>query len=106
MEAAITITASDDNLSRGHAEYFEARLIEEIGLAGRVTLDNGTTPDTSRRRMPEAIVAIREQLLASLKIVLPVIGLDSRKPRRTSGAVQDQVSLNRAHHPLFRGPGR
>ncbi|WP_424980386.1 GIY-YIG nuclease family protein [Leisingera sp. S232] len=80
-EAAITITTSDDDLSKGHAEYLEARLIELTAQAGRVALDNGTQPDTSRRRLPEADVANMEQFLSNLRIILPVIGLDMLKPQ-------------------------
>ena len=103
-ETAITVTTSDDDLSKGHAEYLEARLIEMAGAAGRATLDNGTTPDTSRRRLPEADVANMEQFLANLKIILPVIGLDMLKPQpravsdtatpvdqRTSGEVRFEI---------------
>lgn len=103
-ETAITITTSDDDLSKGHAEYLEARLIEMASAAGRVTLDNGTAPDTSRRRLPEADVANMEQFLANLKIILPVIGLDMLKPQpravsdaatpvdeRTSGEVHFEI---------------
>ena len=80
-ETAITVTTSDDDLSKGHAEYLEARLIRLTAQAGRVTLDNGTQPDTDRRRLPEADVANMEQFLANLQIILPVIGLDMLKPR-------------------------
>lgn len=80
-ETAVTVTTSDDDLSKGHAEYLEARLIEVTGLAGRVALDNGTKPDTLRRRLPEADVANMEQFLANLRIILPVIGLDMLKPQ-------------------------
>lgn len=103
-EIAIAVTTSDDDLSKGHAEFLEARLIELTAQAGRVTLDNGTQPDTSRRRLPEADVANMEQFLANLKIVLPVIGLDMLKPQpravtqtakpveeRTSGDVQFEI---------------
>lgn len=103
-ETAITVTTSDDDLSKGHAEYLEARLIELTSQAGRVTLDNGTQPDTSRRRLPEADVANMEQFLANLRIVLPVIGLDMLKPQpravtqtakpveeRTTGDVQFEI---------------
>lgn len=103
-EAAITVTTSDDDLSKGHAEYLEARLIELTAQAGRVTLDNGTQPDTSRRRLPEADVANMEQFLANLRIILPVIGLDMLKPQpravmqttkpmeeRTTGDVQFEI---------------
>jgi hypothetical protein len=103
-ETAITVTTSDDDLSKGHAEYLEARLIEVTAQAGRATLDNGTKPDTLRRRLPEADVANMEQFLANLRIILPVIGLDMLKPQpravtqttqpieeRTSGEVQFEV---------------
>lgn len=80
-ETAIAVTTSDDDLSKGHAEYLEARLIELTAQASRVTLENGTKPDTARRRLPEADIANMEQFLANLKIVFPVIGLDMLKPK-------------------------
>lgn len=103
-ETAITITTSDDDMSKGHAEYLEARLIQITARAGRVSLDNGTHPDTLRRRLPEADVANMEQFLANLRIILPVIGLDMLKPQpkavthtaqpvedRTAGDVQFEI---------------
>lgn len=80
-ETAITVTTSDDDLSKGHAEYLEARLIGLTSQAGRVTLDNATQPDTDRRRLPEADIANMEQFLSNLRIILPVIGLDMLKPQ-------------------------
>lgn len=96
-EAAITVTTSDDDLSKGHAEFLEARLIEQTSQAGRVTLDNGTQPDTSRRRLPEADVANMEQFLANLRIILPVIGLDMLKPQpravtQTAKPVEERIT--------------
>lgn len=103
-EMAIAVTTSDDDLSKGHSEYLEARLIELTALAGRVALDNFTQPDTSRRRLPEADVANMEQFLTNLRIVFPVIGLDMLKPQpravtqiakpveeRTTGDVQFEI---------------
>ncbi len=103
-ETAIAVTTSDDDLSKGHAEYIEARLIELTAQAGRVILDNGTQPKTARRRLPEADAANMEQFLANLKIILPVIGLDMLKPQpravtqtakpveeRTTGEVQFEI---------------
>ncbi len=96
-ETAIAVTTSDDDLSKGHAEYLEARLIELTAQAGRVTLDNGTQPDTSRRRLPEADVANMEQFLANLRTILPVIGLDMLKPQpravtQTTKPVEERTS--------------
>ncbi len=80
-ETAIAVTTSDDDLSKGHVEYLEARLIQMAQVANRVTLDNGTSPAEQRRRLPEADQANMEQFLANLKIVLPVVGLDMLKPQ-------------------------
>ncbi len=80
-ETAIAVTTSDDDLSKGHVEYLEARLIEMALIADRVTLDNGTSPAGGRRRLPEADQANMEQFLANLKIILPVVGLDLLKPQ-------------------------
>lgn len=96
-ETAIAVTTSDDDLSKGHAEYLEARLIEIASQAGRVLLDNGTNPTSLRRRLPEADRANMEQFLANLKIVLPVIGLDMLKPQpraasQTSTPVEQRTS--------------
>ena len=96
-EAAITITTSDDDLSKGHAEYLEARLIELTSEAGRVSLDNGTSPDVNRRRLPEADIANMEQFLFNLRIILPVVGLDMLIPqpkaaRETQKPVEERTS--------------
>jgi hypothetical protein len=105
-ETAITVTTSDDDMSKGHAEYLEARLIQVTAQAGRVTLDNGTQPDTSRRRLPEADVANMEQFLANLRIILPVIGLDMLKPQPkavsakaspTSPSISEEVQFEIRH---------
>ena len=74
-ETAIAVTTSDDDLSKGHAEYLEARLIELAAQAGRVVLDNSTQPDSGKRRLPEADRANMEQFLSNLRIVLPITGL-------------------------------
>jgi hypothetical protein len=80
-ETAIAVTTSDDDLSKGHVEYLEARLIELATAANRVTLDNGTSPAGQRRRLPEADQANMEAFLSNLKIILPVVGLDLLKPQ-------------------------
>lgn len=80
-ETAIAVTTSDDDLSKGHVEYLEARLIHMATEANRVTLDNGTSPAGQRRRLPEADQANMEAFLSNLKIILPVVGLDLLKPQ-------------------------
>lgn len=101
-ETAITITTSDDDLSKGHAEYLEARLIELTAQAGRVALDNGTQPDSQRRRLPEADIANMEQFLENIRIILPVIGLDMLKPQpRAVAHSQTAQTAGGADEPRF-----
>ena len=103
-ETAVTVTTSNEDLSKWHAEYLEARLIELALKAGRVSLENCKPPKASRRRLPEADRANMEQFLANLAIILPVIGLDmlesypravtpTTKPveERKSGDVQFEI---------------
>ncbi len=80
-ESAIVITTSDEALNKGHVRYLEARLIELARVSGRVALDNGNDPLAERRRLTEADRANMESFLASLKVILPVVGIDLLKPR-------------------------
>lgn len=101
-ETAIAIITSDDDLSKGHVEYLEARLIEMAHTAGRVTLDNGTNPAGHRRGLPEADKANMEQFLANLKIILPVIGLDFLKPQpRAVAQINISISQRTAQETTF-----
>ena len=101
-ETAIAVTTSDDDLSKGHVEYLEARLIQMAADANRVTLDNGTNPAGQRRRLPEADKANMEQFLANLKIILPVVGLDLLKPQpRAVVQASTPVEQRTAHETTF-----
>lgn len=85
-QTAIAVTTSDDDLSKGHVEYLEARLIQMASQAKRVELDNGTFPAEHRRRLPEADQANMEQFLVNLQTILPVVGLDMLKPQPKAAA--------------------
>lgn len=95
-EIAIAVTTSDDDLSKGHVEYIESRLIDMTAMAGRMVLDNATLPEIARRRLPEADRANMEQFLSNLSIVLPVIGIEMLKPQpravvETEAPIQDRI---------------
>jgi hypothetical protein len=101
-ESAIAVTTSDDDLSKGHVEYLEARLIELATAANRVTLDNGTSPAGQRRRLPEADQANMEAFLSNLKIILPVVGLDMLKPQpRAVAQASTPVEQRTAYETTF-----
>ena len=91
-KTAITVTTSDDEHSKGHAEYLEARVIEQAVQAGQIVLDNGTQPDIDRRRLPEADRGDMEQFLSNLGIILPLIGLDLFKSRESEISLETRSS--------------
>ena len=110
-QTAFAVVTSDDDLSKGHAEYLEARLIEMTAEADRALLDNGTKPDTDRRRLPEADKANMEQFLLNLGLVLPVVGLDILRPqpravrhsaRETQQPAEEQVRFEITHRTGIR----
>jgi len=91
-EIAVVVTTSDEALTKGDVRYLEARLIEITKAAGRVALDNGQAPLAERRRLPEADKANMEAFLASLRVILPMIGLDLLKPKpRAASAAAPQT---------------
>lgn len=102
-ETIITVTTSDDDLSRGHAEYLEARVIAMARAAQRVRLEQ-IDPKPEGRRLPEADVANMEEFLRNLAVVLPVAGLDMLRPqpkavlrRETVAQAEGQVQFEIRH---------
>lgn len=95
-ETAITVTTSDDDLSRGHAEYLEARVIAMARAANRVRLEQ-IDPKPEGRRLPEADVANMEEFLRNLAVVLPVAGLDMLKPQPSAVLRGETLGEAEAH---------
>lgn len=99
-QTAIAVTTSDDDLSKGHVEYLEARLIQMALAAKRAELDNGNFPAEHRRRLPEADQANMEQFLVNLQIILPVVGLDMLKPQPRAVAELSTPAEQRTAHDI------
>lgn len=87
---AIFITASANNLNKAHVKYLEARLVEEAAAAGRIELENGTTP--SRPSLSEADQAKMEVFLSHIFLILPAIRIDSflQKTRATPSMMSEE----------------
>lgn len=76
-EKVYTFTTSDDEISKGHAEYLEARIIDIARKAGNVTRsEKNTNPDPKKRALPLADRDEMERFIQYLKVIFPVVGLE------------------------------
>ncbi len=96
-DRVVVVTSKDENLTKSHGRYLEARLISLAKEAGRVALENGTVPPVPP--LPEADRSDMEYFVGQLQIVLPVLGVNAIRvrdsvPGATNGP--DQTS------PIFR----
>lgn len=64
----IVFTSKDENLTKGHIKYLEARLVELSLTADRYQLENGNTPTKSL--LPRADAAAMEEFIDNIRIVL------------------------------------
>ena len=64
----IVFTSKDENLTKGHIKYLEARLVEISKGADRYQLENGNTPTKSS--LPRADTATMEEFIDNIRIVL------------------------------------
>jgi hypothetical protein len=83
-EHTFLVVSKDENLTKAHGRYLEARLITSIDGTGRVKLINKTMPPLPP--LPEGDRADMEAFLQQMQIVLPVLGLDIFKKLPTSAA--------------------
>ena len=80
-EIAAIVTTSDPNFSAAHFLALEAMMIREARVAGRVRLDNGTSPSDTAGALGEADRADIESFFEQVKQVLPILGLDLLRPQ-------------------------
>ncbi len=80
----IVVTSKDENLTKSHGRYLEARRLQIALAAGRARLINGTTP--APPSLPEADVADMEYFLAQIAMVLAVLGFPFLQPRLAAGS--------------------
>jgi hypothetical protein len=71
-QKTIIVTSKDANLTKAHGRYLESRLIQITNQANRVTVFNGTNPETPY--LPESDIADMENFLEQIQIILPVLG--------------------------------
>ena len=102
-ERTCVVTSKDQNITKAHARYLEARLIAMANAAGVAGVVNGTAPPVIP--LPEADASDMEFFIEQLRLILPVLGLDFlRQQKRSARATPDQPEQTETtgDGPLFR----
>ncbi|MGE4285097.1 MAG: GIY-YIG nuclease family protein [Phycisphaerae bacterium] len=92
-------TQKDDNLTKGHIRYLEARMIQVAQEAKRMPLKNGSSPSPANIPLPESDLADMEYFLEQMQMVLPVLGIDLLQPQPIVTA--EDAAENTAESPIF-----
>ena len=82
------VTSKDQNITKAHARYLEARLIAIAKAVGIAKVANGTVPPLPK--LPEADTADMEFFVEQVRLILPVLGFDFlRQSKATSRTTTD-----------------
>lgn len=95
----LIITSKDDNLTKAHGRYLEARLIRMAAQAGRAQVENGTSPGDPP--LPEADISDMDYFLTQLLIIMPVLGVNVFRGRVSRSAAPGPTSQPPASSPVF-----
>ena len=102
-ERTCVVTSKDQNITKAHARYLEARLIAIANAVDIAKVANGTAP--SLPELPEADTADMEFFVEQVRLILPVLGFDFLRqhkaiPRTITDAADAPTDSEVA--PLFR----
>ena len=94
---AVLFISKDENLTKAHVRFLEARFLSLAREAKRVILDNGTAPQDANR-LPEAAEAEMEEFMLQAKLLLATLGYNIFQPqqlisRNIDAADQDPVPV-------------
>ncbi len=102
------IGSKDENLTKTHVTYLEARIIGLVRSAAQVKLVNKTNPGDTVR-LPEPDEADMERFLSEVGILLPIVGFDilpstsgsSSTKESTSAYAPEGEATDRTTAPVF-----
>jgi len=101
-ERTCVVTSKDQNITKAHARYLEARLITIVQEVGRAALSNGTAPPPIT--LPEADQSDMTFFIEQIRLVMPVLGFEflRSRPRITVPGIDDiQAPESPYDSPLF-----
>jgi len=91
FDSIYVFVSKDDNLTKAHVRWLEARLVERLKLANRCTVANKTEPGGGG--LPEADVAEMTEYLEQIQLLLSTLGLNAFEPV-TAGATTIIAATN------------
>lgn len=81
-DRVVLVTSKDSNITKAHARYLESRLITMADMAGRASMENSDRPPIPP--LPEADRSDMDYFLDQLQIVMPVLGVNAIRSRKTT----------------------
>lgn len=93
-EHVMIFVSKDENLTKAHVRFLEARLISVATEARRATIDNATKPEGGS--LPEADLAEMEEFLQHIRMLASTLGVDvfeaattvQERPSQTASALE------------------
>lgn len=80
-DRVVFFVSKDENLTKAHVRFLEARLVALAREANRCVVVNGTDPEGGR--LPEADESEMVQFLEQVRILLGIFGITEFEPART-----------------------
>lgn len=100
----VFFTSKDENLTKAHAKYLEARIVELAVQAKRVRLENGTSP--ARPALPRSERDAMEEFLEPVRTLLGALGFPLLQPIAASVESNERPSAVGETRLQFRMPKR
>lgn len=101
---AVVFVSKDENLTKAHARYLEARLIALAKGAKRASITNGTEPG-SDGKLPEADGVEMEEFIAQARLLLGTLGYDILEPVLSPAPAPGQPTDSTEKLPQFEYSG-
>ena len=93
-DRVVIFVSKDENLTKAHVRWLEARLVIDIRNAKRAEVTNSNAPGGNR--LPEADAADMETYYENVRLLLPTLGVSvfaADGPARSKGIPQDALVL-------------
>ncbi len=90
-DQVIAFTSKDENLTKGHVEYLESRLINMLDEANMVSLLNTAIP--VKNHIPEPDTAAMEEYLDNLLLIMGTLGYPNIHRQKTASIIASKSKL-------------